>query len=441
MRPRSIRGRLLLLACGLIAAALVAAWWGISALLGDFVTRRLEAELRAVARAIMAAAEWTPEGVLAIDPAPADPRFEQPHAGWYWQVEAEGRILARSPSLLGGEIQGSGRAGLGPAGAPLMTHREVFTAPGEARSLLVTVTLPAAESEAELAAIRLPLTAALAILGVTLLLAQIAAVRFGLSDLERFARAVAALGEGRTVRLLEVRAAELAPLAAELERLLAANAAQLERARAHAADLAHALKTPLAVLANRAAPEDRALIARMERMIAWHLTRARAGAAGLDPSARAKTAEVLADIALVLRPEAERRGLRLELRADAAPEFRGHAEDLAEMAGALAENAVKWARGHVRLDARGEGGRLLVEVADDGPGIPPEERARLLARGARLDEAQPGYGLGLAIAADRAAAYGGSLALAEAPEGGLLARLTLPAVPPRPGRGRSVAPG
>jgi signal transduction histidine kinase len=123
----------------------------------------------------------------------------------------------------------------------------------------------------------------------------------------------------------------------------------------------------------------------------------------------------------------------LALDAAGAPPFRGDAEDLAEMVGALAENAVTHARSAVRLAARGAGTRLVVEVADDGPGIPEAERARLLARGARLDEGAPGYGLGLAIVADRAALYGGGLDLTTSPLGGLLARLTLPAVRAGPG--------
>jgi signal transduction histidine kinase len=97
------------------------------------------------------------------------------------------------------------------------------------------------------------------------------------------------------------------------------------------------------------------------------------------------------------------------------------------MVGALAENAVKWARRRVRITARGDGGRLLVEIDDDGPGIPETDRGRLTARGVRLDETTAGHGLGLAIAADRAQAYGGTLTLDTADLGGLRARLDLPA--------------
>jgi len=101
------------------------------------------------------------------------------------------------------------------------------------------------------------------------------------------------------------------------------------------------------------------------------------------------------------------------------------------MLGNLAENAVKWAALTVRMCAFAEAGALVFEVCDDGPGIPAEDRQRLLARGARLDEGAPGHGLGLAIVADRVALYGGTLTLEEAPEGGLCARLRLPAAEAR----------
>lgn len=427
MRLRSIRGRLMLWGAALVALALVVAWAAISALLTDFVESRLKAELAAAARAVMAGAEWDETGRLTVAPEPADARFEAPRSGWFWQVAETqgGAVLARAPSLLGGDLGPGGRTG--PNGAALMAHAEGFTAPGDSRHLTVTVTLPRAEAEAAVARIRRPLTAALVILGAALLAAQWVAVQAGLAELSRFARAIAALQDGRARALPPTRMAELAPLAEELARLIAAQAEQAARAKAQAADLAHALKTPLAVLANRAGPEDAVLIARMDAMIRWHLRRARAAGAGLNPAARAAVAPVLEDIALVLGPEAGRRGLQLVTEAHGTPDFRGAAEDLAEILGALAENAVTWATACVRLTARGEGGRLIVEIADDGPGIPEPERDRLMQHGARLDEAGPGHGLGLAIAADHARAYGSTLALDIAPEGGLLARVTLPA--------------
>lgn len=422
----SIRGRMLAWSAGLTLGALALAWVVLSAVLADFVHRRLDAELTAAARGVMAAAGWSVEGRFAVVPPPPDPRFDLPLSGWYWQVGDGATVLARSASLVTGDLGADGTGRTGPGGVALRVATVAFTAPGDGRQLVVTVSLPAAEAEQELAAIRRPLAVALVVLAAALLAAQAVAVRAGLSDLTRFVRTVAAVRDGSAGQLPQARTTELRPLSDELNRLLAANARQLDRARAHAGDLAHALKTPLAVLSNRAGPEDAALIDRMDRIIRWHLKRARAAAAGLDPAARAAVAPVLGDVALVLTPEARRRGVALHLAAGAAPDFHGDAEDLAEIVGALAENAVAWARSLVRIEATGGPDGLRITLTDDGPGIPAAERERLLTRGARLDEAAPGHGLGLAIAADRVAAYGGRITLSDADGGGLCVVVTLP---------------
>ena len=238
--------------------------------------------------------------------------------------------------------------------------------------------------------------------------AQVVAMRVGLSDLTRFARAVAQVRDGRATTVPPPNATELRPLATELDRLIATNSAQLTRARAHAVDLAHALKTPPAVLSNRAGPEDAVLIDRMERTIRWHLKRARAATAGLDPTANCAVAPVLQDIVMVLAPEARRHGVTLAVSASDPPDFCGDAEDLAEIVGALAENAVQWARSEVCIAAVVRSPRtLVIDIADDSPGISEPDRDRLVTRGERLDEATPGHDLGLSIATDRARAYGG----------------------------------
>lgn len=426
LRTGSIRGRLLLWSAALTLGALLVAWGVLSSLLSDFVDRRLGAELDAAARAVMAASDWDATGGFVVLPPPADPRFEQPLSGWYWQVADAEQVLARAPSLVTGDLGPSGLGVLGPDGASLISRARGFTAPGDGRALTVTVSLPASEAAAELSAIRRPLLLALAVLGAALLAAQILAVRAGLVDLDRFVHAIGSVrdGKAKTIPLPEVT--ELRPLAEELNRLIAVNAAQIERARAHAGDLAHALKTPLAVLGNRAGPEDAALIDRMDRTIRWHLKRERAAAAGLDPAASCAVAPVLADVEMVLAPEARRRGIALSVTTQDAPDFRGDADDLAEIVAALAENAVQWADGSVSVTATRAASGLLIKIADDGPGIPAEARDRLLTRGARLDESSGGHGLGLAIAADRARAYGGTLTLDASDAGGLLARVALP---------------
>jgi len=426
MRLRSIRTRLVLWALGLTAIATVIAWFVLSSLLSDFVSRRLSDQLLADARGLMAASGWDATENFVVDPMPSYPRYEEPLSGWYWQVADGAAVLARSPSLVTGNLGLDGFSSTGPEGEPLMLRTERYTAPGDGRLLTVSVTVPSAEVRREIDALTGPLLALLGMLGGALLLAQLVAVRAGLVDLTRFTRAVADVRAGGRTSMPPADVVELEPLAAELDRLLIANRRQVERARTHAADLAHALKTPLSVLANRAGLDDAVLIERMERMIRWHLKRARATGAGLDPLVSTPVAPVIEDVMLVLGPELDRRGLAATITVDGAPIFRGDYEDLVEMLGALAENAAKYGATTIRLAAGQEGDGLVIEVTDDGPGIPQEARTLLVKRGERLDEAIPGQGLGLAIVADRAQLYGGRLELDSAPEGGLLARLVLP---------------
>ncbi|MFN3643067.1 MAG: sensor histidine kinase [Gemmobacter sp.] len=416
--PPSLAARLMLAAAGLTVMALAAAWVALSALLADFVDRRLAAELEAALRGVMAAAAWDDEGRLTVDPPPPDPRYEQPGSGWGWAVAEGGAVLAAAPSLLGAPIAAPGA---------ILRARD-FTAPGEARMLTVTVSLPAAERAAALDRIRRPLLASLVVLGLALAAAQLLAIRLGLGAVRRFAADLDRLRLGRLDRLPEPGVRELVPLARALNALLTANADTVARARTHVGNLAHALKGPLATLTLRARGRDAALLAQMDRMIRWHLRRAAAAGPMAGIARAAQVGPLLADLALVFAPQAERRGLTLDLDPGRLPAFAGEAQDLAEMLGNLIENALAHAGSTVRLTAPDAGpGRLVLAIEDDGPGIPPAERDRLMARGARLDEGGDGSGLGLAIVADLAGLYGGTLSLGAAPAGGLSARLDLPA--------------
>jgi signal transduction histidine kinase len=137
---------------------------------------------------------------------------------------------------------------------------------------------------------------------------------------------------------------------------------------------------------------------------------------------------VLSDLARVLARIHEARGIRIDVDCDSALFFRGDRQDLEEMAGNLMDNGCKWARSRVRVTARPGGIGLVLAVGDDGPGLSPDERSHVGARGERLDESVPGSGLGLAIVRDIAKLYAGSLELGASPLGGLEARLALPAI-------------
>jgi signal transduction histidine kinase len=205
---------------------------------------------------------------------------------------------------------------------------------------------------------------------------------------------------------------------------------------AKAGDLAHGLKTPLAVLAHDAARAKAAgatelaasieqQVDRMRRQVEYHLAQARAAASGTVTGASCRVAESSEALARTLRRLHADRGITIDQGVDPSHAVRCSREDLDEMLGNLVDNACKWARRRVAISSSLVNGGVEIAVDDDGPGIGAEMRERVLQRGVRADEAAPGSGLGLAIVRDLAELHGGAIALADSPHGGLRARLRL----------------
>ncbi|WP_051244083.1 sensor histidine kinase [Azohydromonas australica] len=282
-----------------------------------------------------------------------------------------------------------------------------------------------------------------ALLGL-LLLAAAAQVSVGLAPLKALQQALIDVREGRRQRLQGRFPLEVQPLVDDFNGVLERNAEVVARARTQAGNLAHALKTPLAAMAQAAGSVQRhpaelaalpGLVAEQveiaRRHVHWHLARSRAAAAQGVPGMRAEVAPVVHGLVRVMSRVHGERGLRME--ADAVPPglaFADEVQDLQEMLGNLLDNACKWAHSSIRLSAAPLTGagtpRLRLVVEDDGPGIAAKRHELALARGCRLDEATPGSGLGLAIVRELADLYGGQMSLACAELGGLKVELLLP---------------
>jgi signal transduction histidine kinase len=278
------------------------------------------------------------------------------------------------------------------------------------------------------------LSLALGVLFVGVIGAVLVQVRFGLEPLRRMGRALGAIRGGASARLEGDFAAEIEPLATELNALLDHNEALVERARTHVGNLAHGLKTPLSVLTNEARRSGGPLaelvgrqVALMRRQVDHHLARARAIATGSILGARTEVLPVLRDLERTLGRIYADKTLAIEVACPPELAFRGARQDLEEMLGNLLDNACKWAAASVTVRAEATAHQVQIAIEDDGPGLPAARRAEVLERGRRLDEQMPGTGLGLAIAADLAQLYGGRLVLDAAAAGGLRAVLTLPA--------------
>ncbi|WEF25339.1 HAMP domain-containing sensor histidine kinase [Paracoccus sp. S3-43] len=430
---RSIRGRLLLLAAVWLGAALLAAFLFIASLLEDFVTGRFDAEMAAAADGLIASVETGDDGRIELDDPPADPRFDLPFSGWYWQVESGDAVVARSGSLLDGLLRGppgsvAGGSGMGADGAALRVLRRQVTLPDSDTPVAVTVTAPRAQIDDSLHQISRPLGIALAVLGIVMAVASVVQVTAGLASLDRLRRDLAQVRAGGKDRLALPDVSELRPLTMEINAALDQNADLLARSRQHLGNLAHSLKTPLAALANELPGDHRghALITRMDRLIGWHLRRARsAGPRVLGQQTPVRP--VIDDILMVLRWPMRDKGMTADI--DCAPHaaFAGERQDLEEMIGNLCDNAVKWGRTRLSITVT-QADRLTVRIQDDGPGMAETDAPRALIRGGRLDEhGASGSGLGLAIVADLAALHGGGLRLERSSLGGLAAVLDLPA--------------
>lgn len=430
----SIRLRLLALAAVWLTVALLGAWVVIGGVLERFVTSRFDADAAAIADTLIAQVQVDDTGRAVVANGPADPRYGLPLSGWFWQVDRAGLPVAKSPSLFDmqlnpGAAPAIGATGTGPEGEALRVTTRRFTVPGVDDALTVTVTAPQAEIDAALGPVRQPLALSLVVLGLGLAAATLVQVSAGLASLTTMGRGIKAVREGRTPAMPLPRVAELRPVVAELNALVDRNATVLARSREHLGNLAHALKTPLAAMANTLPPGHPGLplVKRMDRQIDWHLRRARSAGAGLPRGARTPVAAVIDDILLVLRHPAADRGLLVTVDCASAATFAGDRHDLEEMIGNLLDNAVKWAAARIDITVRASAGEVVVAIADDGPGMADIDHARALSRGGRLDETgAAGHGLGLAIVHDLAALNGGRLRLDRAKAGGLLAELTLP---------------
>lgn len=261
-------------------------------------------------------------------------------------------------------------------------------------------------------------------------------VRSGLSPFGRLRSRLSAVHAGRERRVEGIYPTEVQPLVTDLNALLQQRELAVQRALAKAGDLAHGLKTPLAILrqeADRAAAAGQPELAdgiaqqveRMRRQIEYHLAHARAAAAGSTAASCAVADSAQPLVRTMLRLHAGR-GLTIDDRVEPGHVVRCQREDLDEMLGNILDNACTYARSRVAIESGEEAGAVTIRVDDDGPGLPPAMRDRVLQRGVRADETAAGSGLGLAIVRDLADLYGGAIALDDSPLGGLCARLTLP---------------
>jgi signal transduction histidine kinase len=438
----SLTGRLALLTSVWVACGLVAVWFVVSDQASAYIERWFDARLRGLLDAVVAGADIGGDGAPVMARPVSEPRFDRPLSGVYWQIETPGGRIATSRSLWDQTLpQGTpGHEGVllhsvpGPAGQHLRIAERDIALPDSGAALRVRVAVAHDETYEEKQRLRQSLALGFTVLGAGLVAGTVLEVALLLAPLRRLRRAVAELRAGSGERLHVSAAAEVQPLIAEIDALVAQNRATVERARNHIGNLAHALRTDLAVLRNALeAPGGANLelaqrqVAATERLVAHHLARARTAVLVGATAEDVPVLVVAAEVAAALRRLFAGRALHIAVAGDAGLRARCERQDLSEMLGNLMENACKFAARAVTVTVASAPPLVRVEVCDDGPGLPAEHIPLALERGVRLDQAAQGSGLGLSIAADLAALYGGRLELRPAGKGGLRAVLSLPA--------------
>lgn len=436
---QSLGARLIGVSLLWIVLALGAAAFGLSGLYREHVEKEHAERIGAYLDELAAALDVSADGVV-LQRDLSDPLFRRPYSGLYWEVVVDGSAPLRSRSLWDRSLDAAGTepgpwSVAGPEGQQLMAWTRTVHYPNSAAPVVLRVAADGARIATMTASFTRTLVISLVLLALGLIAAVVAQVQIGLAPLRRLGRAMTQLRAGEVERVAGDYPSEIRPLVDDLNAVLYENRELLSRARAQAGNLAHALKTPLAVIHNSLAglgdaPAAGAVaveVTRMRQAIERHLVRARSGSVplhGRQVSVRA----ALDDVARVIRRIHGDR-ITLEVTGDADARFRGDVADLQEIFGNLLDNAAKWARSRVRVEMAAGDGRLRILIEDDGPGIPEQRRAQAMQRGVRLDTSQPGSGLGLQIVDELCRVYGGSLELGDSALGGLAATVTLASPP------------
>ncbi|NMM36996.1 MAG: HAMP domain-containing histidine kinase [Glaciimonas sp.] len=433
-----------------------------------------DARISALHDAVTANIEFDARGLIQLPHSLPTPEFDQPLSGVYWQITAEDNLLRSkslwdeilpSPqsSLSPNPSPASGRGGRseplrdsnvdsgsqwstikGPRNEDVRLLARAITLPDFKQTVWVQVAVAQENTEREIASLRRSLLYGLTALGALLVAGVCVIVIAGLQPLRQAKNVLHAIRRGQNARLAENAPDEIAPLFAEINALVAENHQAVERARCYVGNLAHALKTPLTVVTNALASStpDLALaqqqIALLNRTVAYHLARARISARSAAQSAQtgATPLAIAQEVAAALRRIAPQ--IQIVVKGDAIAQAAIDRQDLIELLGNLMENAIKWAHSlclvEIGFCPQADSDvdpktRVSIRIQDDGPGMPDEVASTLARqRGERLDEAQVGFGLGLAIVEEIALLYGGSLTIVpKSALGGVRVDVTLPA--------------
>ncbi|MFC3053603.1 ATP-binding protein [Kordiimonas pumila] len=441
----TLTGRLLVSAILWSLAALAIGGLALSFVFRSYVLSDVDQRLSMLIDTMVGISEISSDGVLRFNRPLFDQRFTTPYSGLYWQISEEGQDAFRSRSLWDYELDNDLEhrsfsihfiEAEGPDGQRLrMAERDIIL-PEADRLFHYQVATDMVEVQSAIDRFNWMLVGALGLIMLTVTLALVLQVSYGLRPLRKIGRSLAEIRAGKESRIVGSWPHDLKPLAQEINALLDQNEQLVDRARTHVGNLAHALKTPLSVIQNDVegkGDERSRRIAEQSKLILDHIDHhlKRARIAGGGSGKGLPIAERLQKLVRAVEIMTRDKGITYDLTCPKNLKFDGEKQDFDEVLGNLIDNAGKWAKAHVVVKAISvEDNRrafLEIRVEDDGPGVPVGELETLFERGRRLDERVPGTGLGLSIVRDIVEMYGGSAHLDRSALGGLTAIIRLPA--------------
>ena len=450
--PLSIRARLIWGGMGVLLTFLAAAGWAVQKAYEDSVKAARFSRLQTTIYLLMAGAELDAQGALVMPTALAEPQLALPASGLYAQIanpnhaetwqsaSSVGLALPYQRSQTPGQWRFDTVAALPAAGGTpakigraflAATYAVTWSVNNRASLLVFSVLEDKAAFDRELGAFTRTLWLWLGGAGGLLLLTQAVLLRWGLAPLRQMAREVQSIEQGTQTKLEGRYPRELNGLTQNLNLLMTQERARQTRFKDALDDLAHSLKTPLAVMRSSLdSPQDLPAlvaqqVARMDDIVVHQL--GRAGASGATPFAPHLTlAPVVARTQASLAKVYADKHLKWSVECPPDLSWRIDEGDAFEMLGNVLDNAAKWARQEVGVHVWTQDQQLHVRVVDDGPGF-TDSNAVLQQRRVRLDEQVPGHGIGLAVVRDLVASHHGTLTVSRAPSGGAQVDLVLQA--------------
>jgi len=445
MPKDSLKGRLIAAATLWIAIGMIGAGATLSAVFKQHVAEQFYDELYVHLAELQRLSEFDPDGSLHLQRPLSDPRYDVPLSGFYWEIQKDDDVLARSESLEGPPLQvpDATRQDVGvhthmiegPTGPLIVAEKVVWKNPGSLPDRFIIGT-DESQLDAVVASFNVTLAVALAVFGLSLVAAATLLILYALKPLAQLRTALFDVRHGKAKQLSGKFPAEVVPLVDDLNTLLTSTADLIQRARTQAGNMAHGLKTPLAVITDEAyrlkdqgqtkasstiLEESR----KMQAHIDYQIARARAVAMRSTPGVVAQARKAALEVASALGRLYAANETEIHVDVPEGALVACDPADLNEMLANLVDNACKHAKSTVEIGwTDGEVAALTVD--DDGPGLPPEAREIVFNIGERWDSRMPGSGLGLGIVRDLARLYGGDVRLEGSKLGGLRVELILP---------------